>query len=326
MRSQPPFCGFFHACLFSLAICFVPRSLSVVHRVSPLIFSRSGHDCTLFYLPPLPALPSLRWITSVLYLMPLPLYGSGFFRLLRFAAIWPTSCLSTPFSVISVCLASTVALIPFGIGYTIGWEKPRLSIRFVPWACALKPTPLISRDFSYPLLTPVTMLAIRFLVSPCSSRYIFWSDGRSTTRWLFSFLTVSLGFTDWLISPSGPFTVIFPVSSFASTPAGISIGFLPTLDITTPNPFWDEFTSDKLPYVAEHFSAYIILLCLLSGLYSLRRGENGGSESGEDLRDRGIPSIHAATRTAHSLNPLNNRQFIFGIFQVDADHTLPSVF
>jgi hypothetical protein len=51
---------------------------------------------------------------------------------------------------------------------------------------------------------------------------------------LFSFLIVSLGFTSWLITPKGPLTVTLPGSSFASTPAGISIGFLPTLDITTP--------------------------------------------------------------------------------------------
>src|ERR1700687_3235611 len=46
---------------------------------------------------------------------------------------------------------------------------------------------------------------------------------------------ISFGFTFWLISPSGPLTVTLPVSSLASTPDGISIGFLPTLDMTAPN-------------------------------------------------------------------------------------------
>src|SRR3990170_2255281 len=36
----------------------------------------------------------------------------------------------------------------------------------------------------------------------------------------------------WLISPSGPLMVTMPWPSLASTPAGNSIGFLPTLDIT----------------------------------------------------------------------------------------------
>src|SRR3972149_2774415 len=77
------------------------------------------------YLPPaLPALPAFLRITSSAYLMPLPLYGSGFLKALMSAATWPTSCLSAPLTVMPVCF-STVALMPLGSSYLIGCEIGR---------------------------------------------------------------------------------------------------------------------------------------------------------------------------------------------------------
>ena len=47
-----------------------------------------------------PVLPSLRLITSSAYLIPLPLYTSGGLFVLITAAVWPTSSLSIPFTII----------------------------------------------------------------------------------------------------------------------------------------------------------------------------------------------------------------------------------
>src|SRR3990172_1572090 len=79
------------------------------------------------YLPPaapaFPALPAFLLITSSLYFTPLPLYGSGGLIALILAATCPTSCLSAPLSVITVCF-STAAFIPLGRGKLTGWLKP----------------------------------------------------------------------------------------------------------------------------------------------------------------------------------------------------------
>ena len=42
--------------------------------------------------------------------------------------------------------------------------------------------PTISSFFSYPLVTPITMLAIRVRVRPCNERDVRSSFGRVTTR------------------------------------------------------------------------------------------------------------------------------------------------
>src|SRR5689334_22458787 len=51
--------------------------------------------------PVLAALPALRRICSSTYLMPLPLYGSGFLMRRIWAAVSPTSCLSMPVTVMT---------------------------------------------------------------------------------------------------------------------------------------------------------------------------------------------------------------------------------
>src|SRR5882672_2840670 len=66
------------------------------------------------HLAPAPAfLPTLRRITSSEYLIPLPLYGSGSRRARSFAAVWPSSALSAPFSVIATW-RSMSAVMPSG--------------------------------------------------------------------------------------------------------------------------------------------------------------------------------------------------------------------
>src|SRR5713101_1652696 len=66
-------------------------------------------------------LPTFRRMYSSAYLMPLPLYGSGFRRARSLAAVWPTSALSAPLRVMDTC-RSTSAWIPSGSGKMIGCE------------------------------------------------------------------------------------------------------------------------------------------------------------------------------------------------------------
>ena len=67
----------------------------------------------------LPALPSLRLITSSAYLIPLPLYTSGGLFVLTTAAVWPTNSLSIPFTMI-VFGFGTSNVIPFGCSISTG--------------------------------------------------------------------------------------------------------------------------------------------------------------------------------------------------------------
>src|SRR6266571_3984596 len=66
------------------------------------------------HLAPAPAfLPTFRRITSFAYLMPLPLYGSGFRSARSLAAVWPRSALSAPRNVIDTW-RSISAVMPSG--------------------------------------------------------------------------------------------------------------------------------------------------------------------------------------------------------------------
>src|SRR5207302_5082952 len=74
------------------------------------------------HFAPAPAfLPTLRRTTSSAYLIPLPLYGSGLRNIRSVAAVCPSSALSAPRSVISVCL-SISAVMPSGSGKITGCE------------------------------------------------------------------------------------------------------------------------------------------------------------------------------------------------------------
>ena len=65
-------------------------ALDALARLLAAEFQMSSHG----YLPAV--LPALRRIVSSMYLMPLPLYGSGGRKLRIFAAAPPSSCLSMP--------------------------------------------------------------------------------------------------------------------------------------------------------------------------------------------------------------------------------------
>src|SRR5437879_4700750 len=88
-------------------------AVSEVARHPPLLYD---------HFAPAPAfLPTLRRTTSSAYLMPLPLYGSGLRNMRSFAAVCPSSALSAPRSVTSVCL-SISAVMPSGRGKITGCE------------------------------------------------------------------------------------------------------------------------------------------------------------------------------------------------------------
>jgi hypothetical protein len=68
-------------------------------------------------------LPSFNLITSSIYLIPLPLYGSGFLNTLILAAISQTNCLSIPSTLINGTPfghLSTVKVIHLGASYSTG--------------------------------------------------------------------------------------------------------------------------------------------------------------------------------------------------------------
>src|SRR6267143_2210016 len=75
------------------------------------------------------------------------------------------------------------------------------------------------------------MLATSVRVSPWSALCRLSSEGRRTTMVSPSTATASSAWTNRLISPFGPFTVIRVPSSWVVTPLGLGIGFLPIRDM-----------------------------------------------------------------------------------------------
>src|SRR5438270_10942238 len=158
--------------------------------------------------------------------MPLPLYGSGGRTFRTSAAIWPTCCLSTPLTTISVG-AGTSKLIPCGAFSTTGCEKPTSTRRSEPCIAARYPTPCSSRRFSNPLVTPSTMFAISVRVRPCSARSSPRSVGRVTVIEPSAWSIFIRAGTCCVSSPRGPLTITRPGRSETFTPLGISVGCLP---------------------------------------------------------------------------------------------------
>lgn len=109
-----------------------------------------------------PAFPSFNLITSLAYLTPLPLYGSGGLHFLIEAANWPMLHLSYPLIMILV-FSSTFTFRSFGIAILTGWENPRLNTKSLPSTVARYPTPTSWSLFSNPLDTPTTMLSVSVL-------------------------------------------------------------------------------------------------------------------------------------------------------------------
>src|SRR6266699_1029201 len=205
-----------------------------------------------------------------------------------YAATWPTSFLSTPWTVIFV-LSATVILMSLGIANGIGCEKPKLRLSVDPCTAALKPTPSISSCLLKPSLTPCTILCMRLRESPCNAFTLRVSASRiSETRLSFTLPLMSRGNLQ-LSFPFGPSTETAPsLSMLTLTLSGISTALFPIRDIK------------KLPNVGEQLAAHFLFLGFASRQHTARRGNNRHAHSAEHARDFVGTDVTAQTRTAHA--------------------------
>src|SRR5437764_6204157 len=82
-----------------------------------------------------PVLPAFFFRTSPVYRTPFCLYGSGLRKRRMLAATWPTSCRSTPVTVMCVCLSMAMS-IPVGTSNTTGCEYPSAKTTCLPFTSA----------------------------------------------------------------------------------------------------------------------------------------------------------------------------------------------
>src|SRR6266850_1692907 len=162
--------------------------------------------------------------------MPLFLYGSGFLKDRIFSATCPTCCRSTPLTTSFVCL-STVMLIPGGIGYSIGWEKPSVKTTELFLASARNPTPTISNSFLNPSVTPLTAFATRARARPWKALCGPLSSLRTASTCLSFCSNVIPGGIGFVTDPLGPVTTTLSALISTFTLSGRGIGFLPIRDI-----------------------------------------------------------------------------------------------
>src|SRR5882724_5681607 len=109
--------------------------------------------------------------------------------------------------------------------------------------------PSILSRFSYPLVTPSTMLLIRLRVRPCSERLRRPSSGRLTVTALPSLSIFMLGCRSISSLPLGPSTRILPSAMWTFTPPGMATGCLPIRDMALSRLCF------PLPHVAQNFAA-----------------------------------------------------------------------
>ena len=133
--------------------------------LQPRRLSVSGHMpyCFCFFFA------SFLATTSPLYLMPLPLYGSGGLYALISAAVCPTLCLSEPRTKILICVGVSIVT-SAGLLYSIAWENPSDKCNTFSRICARYPMPTSCSSFSNPSFTPITMLEMRDLAVPACAK------------------------------------------------------------------------------------------------------------------------------------------------------------
>src|SRR5262245_9088277 len=126
----------------------------------------------------------------------------------------------------------------------------------------------MSSSFFQPSVTPSTALLTRLRARP-------WNLSSSRSSAVFrvrscpsSTTAVTPGGSGCFIWPFGPFTSTPLASTFTVTPFGITIGFLPILDIASPD-------------VAEDLAADTGLLGGAAGHHTLRRGQDVDAEAAE---------------------------------------------
>src|SRR4051812_30102819 len=141
---------------------------------------------------------------------------------------------------------------------------------------------MISNFFSYPVVTPVTMLATNVRVRPCSDLLTRSSSGRETCNSPLSPRATLIGSaTRCSREPLGPSTVTSCPSTVTSTPSGIVTGSLPMRDISLPpRPHFS-------PHVGDDFATHAITVRLPVGQKTLRRRDDGNAETAEHLGKSG---------------------------------------
>src|SRR5690348_11448939 len=149
---------------------------------------------------------------------------------------------------------------------------------------------MISRRFSKPSVTPITMLATRVRVSPCSARCSPRSLGRVTTSWSPPSPS-SRGLCCTVIargmrsdnSPLGPLTVTRSGSIATVTPAGTGIGCLPIRDIAFQG----------LPDRRYHFAADALQTGVVAGHHAAGRRDDRRAHTALDPRDVLVIDVRA---------------------------------
>src|SRR5688572_31374655 len=134
------------------------------------------------------------------------------------------------------------------------------------------------------------MLATSVRVRPCSALCCASSDGRFTRIWPSSSASAISSWSERLISPFGPFTVILCPSICALTPLGSGTGFLPIRDIVRP-----------LPDHREDFTAHAGGAGFAVGHEALRRAEDRHAEAVLDARDLARLDVAPEPRRRHPL-------------------------
>jgi hypothetical protein len=103
-----------------------------------------------------------------------------------------------------------------------------------PFTSALKPTPEISSERSYPFTTPWMAFLTSVRVRPCRPLDRRVSSGRETFTSPPATSTLTLGLYGKCIFPFGPSTFTSPFATETLTLSGILTGILPTRDMRPP--------------------------------------------------------------------------------------------
>src|SRR6266581_3676532 len=181
------------------------------------------------------------------------------------------------------------------------------------WPTSSLSTPSILSDFANPAVTPSTMFATSVRVRPCNALCRDSSDGRFTTTEVSSSVSAMSACSVRLISPFGPFTVIFCPSSFAVTPSGNATGFLPMRDIAR-----------LLPHHREQFAAHPGGARFAVRHESLRRAENRHAESVLHARDLARLDVAPEPGRRHALQLADDRRVVV-VLQVEPQQSVLAI-
>src|SRR5262245_43170792 len=185
---------------------------------------------------------------------------------------------------------------------------------FLPCIWARYPIPTMSSRRSKPADTPVTMLATRARVRPCSARAVRASVSRLSTSCSRSSRAEMPAGTVWARRPLGPSARIIEPSMCTVTPRGMPMGCLPIRDMAF------------LPDVGEDFAPDPFLAGGTARDDAPRGGQHGHPHPPQHAGDRVVGHIHAAPRSGHAHQSRDHLLVGRPVLEVDAQHALLAVF